>query len=356
MKFAKNGAMKMLAYLTFLVLSGLTARSQQVTEIEPGLFSTGELKASAKIITQKKILVRSAESLSGSLQIDTAKGAVVSLTYRIQARTEQRKKGIDYIDLISVGITSVVDEIRIDMRAPNPAPWEEDVDAGMVQAVLTVPPGSAFDIEAVSFDVTARGPFREIVIPSSMGRLQISDVTGKLDIATANQRVILQDIAGDISASTTNANLTARSLDCREKPAKLRNESGDIKVDSVTGQLSIRNRYGRTEISGFTPTGTGSFIRSSSGPVLVDIAGMTDGRLVIVNEFEDVELRLPDNLSAALALTVDDDGTIDVTQARFVADVVEHNHLNLRLGQGTGSISASVRGKGNIQIHGEPGD
>ncbi|PWB68598.1 hypothetical protein C3F09_11315 [candidate division GN15 bacterium] len=349
-------AVRIFAYLVCLMSVGLAVRSQQVTEIEPGLFSTSELKASARITTQKRILIRSAESLSGSLRIDTAKGATASLTYRIQARSDDKKKGIDYIDLISVTVISVVDEIRIEMRAPNPAPWEADVEEGLVLANLTLPPGSALDIEAVAFDVTAKGPFRELVIPSSMGRLEISHVTDKLDVNTANQRVLLQNISGDISASTTNANLSARGLDCREQPAKLRNESGDIKIDSVRGELSVRNRYGRTEINGFTPTGTGSFVRSSSGPVLVEIAAMTDGRLVIVNEYEDIELRLPNNLSAALALTVDDDGTIDVSQARFMADVVEHNHLNLRLGQGTGSISASIRGKGNILVHGEPGD
>ena len=356
MRFISSGTIGIWAYVACLMPVGMAVQSQQVTEIEPGLYSTGELKASSRITSQKKILIRSAASLSGSLRIETATGETVSLSYRIQARTEGRKKGIDYIDLISVNLAPIADEIRIEMRAPNPAPWEEDVEAGLVLVDLVVPPDCAIDIEAVSFDVTAKGPFKEIVIPSSMGRLEVSDVYGKLDVATANQRVSLQSISGEISASTTNANLTARSLSCGERPARLRNESGDIKIESVEGELNIRNRYGRTEISKFTPTGGGSFVRSSSGPVLVDIAGMTDGRLVIINEYEDVELRLPDNLSAALALTVDEDGTIDVSQIQFVADLVEHNHLNLRLGQGIGSISASVRGKGNILVRGESGD
>jgi len=356
MRFIRSGTIGILTYLACLLPVGTTVQSQQVTEIEPGLYSTGDLKASLRVTPQKKILLRSAASLSGSLKIESAKGETVSLSYRIQARTEGRKKGVDYIDLISVSLALVADEIRIEMRAPNPAPWEEDVEVGLVLAGLVVPPDCAIAIEAVSFDVTAKGPFREIVIPSSMGRLEVSNVIGKLDVTTANQRVLLQDITGEISASTTNANLTARSLSCRGKPAKFRNESGDIKIETVEGELNVRNRYGRTEISGFAPTGMGSFVRSSSGPVLVDIAGMTDSRLVIISEYEDVELRLPDNLSAALALTVDEDGTIDVSQIQFVADVVEHNHLNLRLGQGIGSISATVRGKGNILVHGEPGD
>ena len=339
----------------FSVLVG-TGYAQQVTEIEPGLYSTGELKATAKISSVKKLLVRSATSLSGSLTIVTAEGASVTLGYRIQARSDNRKKGVDYVDLISVSMASVADEIRIEMRAPNPAPWEENADAGMVHAMLTVPPGCAIDIEATSFDVTANGPFREIVIPSSLGRLEISDVTSKLDVSTANQRVSLENISGDIAASTTNAKLTARALSCGGKPAKLRNESGDIKVDGAKGELNIRNSYGRTEIVQFTPTGGGSFIRSSSGPVLVDVVSMTDGRVVIVNEYEDIELRLAHDLSAALALTVDEDGTIDASQIQFVADLVEHNHLNLRMGQGVGSISASVRGKGNILVRGGSGE
>lgn len=356
MNRSRSGMFRTMLVAGLLSIGATIAHSQQVTEIEPGLYSTGELKATAKMSAVKKLLIRSAVSLSGTLMIGTAEGATVSLGYRIQARTDSKKKGFDYIDLVSVNMASVADEVRIEMRAPNPAPWEESSDAGMVQATLMLPSGCALEIEATSFDVTANGPFKEIVIPSSLGRLEISDVTGRLDVSTANQRVSLDNISGDISASTTNAKLTARSLRCGGKAAKLRNESGDIKVDDAKGELNIRNSYGRTEIGKFTPTGGGSFIRSSSGPVLIDIASMTDGRVVVTNEYEDIELRVPPNLSAALALTVDDDGTIDASQIQFAADLVEHNHLNLRMGQGLGSISASVRGKGNILVRSGTGE
>ena len=349
----KRGAL--IALICALGISS-TVRSQQVTEIEPGLYSTGELKATATITPQKRVSVRSAVSLSGSLKIATSQSETVSLMYRVQARAGNREKGIDYVDLISVNVTAKVDEVRIEMRAPNPAPWEEDAEAGLVIAQLTVPPSCLVELDAVAFDISAKGPFREMLIPSSMGRLDISGVDGKLDISTANQRILLQDISGEISASTTNANLTARRLNCEGRQARIRNESGDIKIESVKGELNVRNRYGRTEISGFTPTNGGSYVRCSSGPVLIDVAGMTDGRLAISNEYEDVELRVPESISAALALTVDDDGTIDASQLKFVADLVEHNHLSLRLGQGIGSISASIRGKGNILVRGKSGD
>lgn len=356
MRLTMNRTFRVSTALIFIFVLSSTVRPQQVSEIEPGLYSTNEIKASAKITPQKRVLIRSAVSLSGSLKIETAQSESVSLVYQVQARADSRKKGIDYIDLISVNLAAKVDEVRIEMRAPNPAPWERDVEAGLVIAHLTVPPSCMIELEAVAFDVSAKGPFREILIPSSMGRLDISNVNGKLDVTTANQRILLHDVTGEIAAATTNANLTVRGLNCEGKLAKFRNESGDIKIDTVKGELNIRNRYGRTEVSAFTPTNGGSFIRSSSGPVLVDIAEMTDGRLTISNEYEDIELRVPENASAALALTVDDDGSIDASQFKFVADLVEHNHLNLRLGRGTGSISASVRGEGNILVRGKLGD
>jgi hypothetical protein len=330
--------------------------SQQVLEKEPGLFSTGEIGSKATVQQQKKLLIRSAESLSGELTIKTGSSDVIELKYYKQARTKRKATGVDYIDLISVILDTRPDNIVLEMRAPNPPPWDKETEEGIVLAELVVPEDFGIIIQAASFDVTANGPFSSVVVLESLGKIEISEVFESLDVSTSNRRVKLENISGIISASTTNAALTAKSITCKEKAARFRNESGDITIEGAEGTLDIRNKFGRIDVTGFISKGSGNFIRGSSGPILVELLKIGDGDLVISNEYEDIELTLANNLSATLSLKVGEEGVIKTSEFKFSTDLVEHNRLNLILGEGVANISASIRDKGNIYVRGREGE
>jgi hypothetical protein len=337
---------------------GLTApsRAQEIVELEQGHYSTKDLKAVTPIGGLKTIFIRSAVGLSGKLQIETEKGKNVTVTYTRQSRAKDRDRGIDYIDLISVALTTTAEQAKLELRAPNPAPWKDADEAGIVEAVIIVPENCLIDIDASSFDVSAVGPFNSFVVHSSLGRLDVSDVTGTLDLTTSNRRITVEKITGDISVATTNEAIIGRDLNCPGTQAKFRNDEGDIKLDRITGGVNIKNSYGRIDISGFTPTGSANFIRNNSGPVILEVLKMNDGQLVVSNQYEGIELTIPDSLSAALSLKVDEDGVIEAKNFPFRSDLVEHNRLNLRSGTGVADISCSIRGKGNISVRGVRGE
>jgi hypothetical protein len=83
---------------------------------------------------------------------------------------------------------------------------------------------------------------------------------------------------------------------------------------------------------------------------------MTEGQLVVSNRQEDIEITVPDTLSAFYTLSVDDDGIIEATNFPFTPDLVERNRLNLQSGDGRVDILGSVKGKGNIYIRGRSGE
>jgi len=341
--------------MVILLTAGARA-GDKIHEVDDGLYTTGDLTMVSTWDGSGRLLIRSASHLMGTLDIVAADTNVVLVSFRKQARTDSRSKAFDYIDLISVVLESTPQGMRLELRAPNPAPWNAQTEAGIVQATITVPIGSALEITASYFDLNARGPIRSLSIPASLGKLDISDITEILDVTTSNRKITLNDISGKISATTSNSQLTARDIAATDGQARFRNEGGDIRIDGLRGAVNARNSYGRITIMGFEPGGEGSLIRCASAPVTLDIVQMAEGQLVISNRHEDIDITIPDTLSAFFSLAVDEDGVIEASGFEFRTDLVRPNKMNLLSGGGDVDISGSIRGNGNIFIRGISGE
>jgi len=351
MRYARIGLLFSLASLV-LTTAGVC---QEIFE-KDGLYTTGELTVSTCIGSQKKLVIQAAASLSGRVEIGTTQQPEITVTYTKQSKTDNRSKAIDYIDLVSISLDSLPEYIRLQLRAPNPAPWDKEIESGMIVALVTVPEDFFVEVKATYFDVTARGPLTGLVVPSSLGRMDVSHVDGRLELSTANRRVKLEDIRGIISVSTTNSSIVAREITSDRGVAKFRNDGGDIKIMGLRGEANVKNRYGRISIVDFRPRGESSFIRGSSGPIILEISEMSSGQLVVSNRHEDIEITIPDTLQAFFSLAVSEEGMIEVTNFPFKTDLVQRDRLNLLAGDGPVEISGSIRGRGNIYIRGIRGD
>lgn len=337
--------------LLMLFVVSRAAFAQEIREESKGLFSTRQLQATVPMGREALIEIRAASTLRGTLEIAVNDSDNVRLTYYKRARTTSRSRAVDYIDLISVQLEQTPAAVRLEMRAPNPATWEAD-EAGLVNAVLSVPRNVAVNVDAAYFDITAVGPFTEFVNNSSLGRMEITKVTGRVDVATANQKISLAHITGDVSATTSNASLLARDINCVNAQGSFRNDGGDIIIDGLTGELNVRTSYGRIDIDDLTPAGTKNYIRGASGPILVNLTKLTDGQLILANRYDDIEIVVPTDISAVMALSVDEDGKIEANNFTFKTELVQTSRLNLVAGDGGGLISGSIRGKGNIYVRG----
>lgn len=338
--------------LLLAVLFPAVLFAQEVFETSGGTFSTGKLTHKMEIGTTNRLLIRAAANLPGSLILKTSKVKEVNITYYKKARSGDKKLAIDYIDLIAVVLDKTPEALRLELRAPNPAPWGGDTEWGMVEAEITVPEMCFVEMEAPLFDIGAVGPFQGIVILSSLGKVDVSNVLEKLDVTTSNRKVNVADISGTISISTSNANLVARNLVAIDKRCEIENEHGDIRIDGFTGELNVECSYGRVNISAAKLRGKRNAIRGMSGPIALEINEVTDAQLRITNRYEDVELTLPENASAALSLAVDEGGKIELSNLNVKPELIEQNRMNLVAGKGGSIITGSVRGSGNIYVRG----
>ena len=326
------------------------ACAQEIFEEEPGLFATRQLRATVPMGPPYKLVIQSALTLRGTINITATEQSDVAVSYVKRSKAATKSKAIDFIDQIAVRLERSVAGVRLQLSAPNPAPWSEP-DAGLVDAEVLVPKDCIIEVEAPYFDVAAEGPFETVVIPSSLGKLEIADVTRQLKLETANRSVSITRISGEISVVTSNADLVANEILSHGKQAQFRNDGGDIRIEGFVGELNIKNNYGRIEVSDFDVEGSKNLIRGFSGPISVDIRRITDGQVVITNGFEDVDITVPSDLSTRFSLAVDENGKIEVGNFPFKTDLVQPDRLNLVTGDGEALISASVTGEGNIFVH-----
>lgn len=332
-----------------LMITQASSFAQEIREESRGLFVTRELQKSVMPGKGNQLLIRSAASLRGVLTIHATTEDEAVLTYFKKTRTQRKSQAIDYLDQIAVVLVKTPGGLKLEMRAPNPPPWSAE-EEGIVEVVLEIPENFAVEIEATEFDVSAIGPFLSFENTASLGRMDISHVRDLLDVETANQRITVTDISGEVRVATTNAILTADGIRDLSRPAVLRNDGGDIRVHGLIGGLNVKNAYARIEIDDWDPGEEKSYVRCTSGPIEIALTELNMGQLMISNRYEDIELILPEEFSAVITLTVDGGSKIQAENFAFTTELVEPNRLNLVVGDGSGLISGSIRGKGNIYV------
>ncbi len=338
--------------VSILLVWPLGIFAQTIFKTADGVYSTREIRDEIKVGSRSTLQIRAASNLPGKLIIEVARTDEVRITYFKKAKANSMDEAVDYIDLIAVVLRSGPKDIKLELRSPNPAPWTDDNQWGRVEAKIIIPENYSVLIEAPLFDVTAVGPFESMEIPSSLGRINIKNVTSRLEVSTTNRRLDVSDITGEISLSTSNSVLTAKNLVSLDKRADIESENGDIRIEGFTGEFYVEGSYGRIKLSDFYITGRRNIIKGMSGPIEVEIAGIDNAQLRITNRFEDIDIDLPDSTSAAFSLVVAEGGKIEVSNINFVTELIEHNRMNLVSGKGKSIISGSVRGSGNIYIRG----
>jgi len=339
------------AALIALLVGNLAA--QEIFREERGVYSTRSLTSTVSLETGGRIEIRSVPTLRGMLTVVAADQEEVSLNYVKKAQTAERSDAVDYIDLIAVELESYPGVIILEMRAPNPAPWR-GTDAGIVEVELVVPIACEVSIDAALFDIGGIGPFSSFLVPASLGRLEVENVSDKLDLSTSNRRVKISNISGEVKASTSNSTLIATDIASHEGRAVFRNEGGDIKIQGAVGGLDVKNRYGRIDVADYRPAGRKNYVRGFHGPIMLEVMQIDGGQLIVSNRYEDVEIRVPDDISAVFSLVVEQEGRIEVSSFPFTPDLVQTNRLTLTAGEGSALINGSVRGKGNIYVRGVP--
>ncbi len=343
---------KIISYLIIILLCVGTLSAQQVIQVSDNFYQTREIKKIAKLSKESKINIQAAAGLTGSIKIETTEEDVATIIYVKQAKHKSKSKAIDFIDIISVEFELTHNGLRIDLRAPNPAPWSGSNYSGSVEVLLTIPEFCNLEFDAQAFDIDAEGPFDSFVLPASYGRIYVENVVKSLELTVSNRKVTARNLSGDVYISTSHAALQVDKVHSPHSKIELENDGGDIKVVDVVGELEIRNSYGRIDVRKFHPMGNYNHIRSTNGPITIEVSEFSTTKLIVTNSYEDIEILMPEDISATLSLAVEEGSKIEVTDFSTKPDFIQKNRLTLIAGDGVAKVNSSIRGHGNIYLRG----
>ncbi len=327
-------------------------KAQQIFQVNDNLYKTREIKKTLPLSKESNIKIQAAMGLSGSIKIETTEEDVATIIYVKKAKHKSKSKAIDFIDIISVEFELTHNGLRLDLRAPNPAPWSETNNSGSVEVLLIIPEFCNLEFDAQAFDIDAEGPFDSFILPTSYGRIYLENVVNKVEITSTNRKVTARNLSGSVYISTSHATLQVDKVYSPQNKIELRNDRGDIKISDIKGELNVKNSYGRIDVRKYHPMGSYNYIRSSNGPITIEIDEFSTNKLLVTNSYEDIEILIPDNISSQISLAVEEGNKIEVSDITTKPDFIQSNRLNLIAGEGKATINSSVRGHGNIYFRG----
>ncbi len=300
----------------------------------------------------KMVVVRAISNLSGNLYISSTSGETAEFEYRKVIRAPDSAIAAGYASLIEVEMKQTPDGLKLQLKSPNPAPWENNYHIGEIEGELKIPELSNLDIDAGYFDIVIEGPFRSLRNRSSFGKLDIHDITERLVLDGYNRQIRLRDIKGDISISTNNSDIIITDMESVGRPIRIRNESGDIRINGSYGSFDIRNGYGTLRMKDIMLDGSVSKIVGAHCPMSLEIIDMDGGTLEIDNTYENIFMMVPDDVSSRLILETELGGEMHVNEMPVRSELVRPDRLQLISGNGEARIIVDVKGGGNINITG----
>ena len=89
-------------------------------------------------------------------------------------------------------------------------------------------------------------------LKTTNGKIQVTDVKGKVDAVTTNGQIYLNDVHGAVDARTTNGKIIASVLDPMAEEIRLRTTNGGIRLDipeDMKADLRARCTNGRVNVN-----------------------------------------------------------------------------------------------------------
>ena len=343
---------KIFTVIALLTVITAAMASAQNIEIYGNRYATEVNRLESTLEQGEKVVIMSVSSLSGKLYIIAGDDDQAVFEYREIFKCPGESTAREYERLVEAEMRKTPVELRVYLRAPNPAPWSETDNSATIEGELRLPPDCQLEIEADYFDLIVEGPFTSFENQSSLGRMAISDITRTLILSGGARDVNLNNISGEISVTINNADITAENLVTKGESARIKNENGSIFINSIEGNFAIRNSYGKIRISKASLSDGTSRIVASHCPIKVELVNSEKAGLSITNNYEDITIEIDETIPALFNLNVEAGGEMHVTDIPIKPVVVRSDHIECVVGDGVVPINIDVEEGGNIFIEG----
>lgn len=166
---------------------------------------------------------------SAEVSIDNVKGSIHVETWD---RPEIHIGGTLGDNVEALEIDGDAGDLRVRVKNPESRGWfGGGGDSGDTDLRISLPPGVALSIDAVSAEVHVRGVAGK--------RLEIDAVSGDIDVETGAQDVEVDSVSGDVLVQARSREVSLESV---SGDVTLRGEVADsISLESVSGDITVQN-------------------------------------------------------------------------------------------------------------------
>jgi len=145
---------------------------------------------------------------------------------------------------------------------------------GAVVVDVALPEGSRLHASVASAQIRADGRYVDCTLASASGDLSVESVTGNIKAETASGAVNIDAVKGNAAIATASGDVTIGDLD---GGVKFRAASGSLTVERLHGNVNAQTASGDVTVA--TATNGAVSVQTSSGELVVGIAEGTAAQL-----------------------------------------------------------------------------
>ena len=338
--------------ILLLVCSSTFAQSAKIINIKGDSYETDELTQEIDVAGITRLVLRTSGDFSGSITIKSADEGH-KLTYFEHFVAGSLEEAERFSEYMSVETAQSGEELFVDASAMYDAPWKGTDLSARLEVELVLPTLIGVEIHAKRFDITVAGPFTTVDISNEYGRIKVSDVTEMLRLDSENSRITLSNLKGDINVSTSNNLIRAREIDTQGSMAVFSNEYGVIEISRFAGALKCVTSYAAIDLRGIRLKGGDSRISTTYGSIDAEIMEIQETNLYLSDDQSNIELTLPEDVSAEFDLNVDRGGRIHLSGIPVIPVEMERERLLAHTDDPDSKIKVEISGIGTVNISGK---
>lgn len=313
--------------------------------------SSSQLKVSAK--GAKKLNIDSPDNLGGSINLQIWDEDECLVKFGCWAKANTEKKAKSFVNLVNIELDREEDSVELKLSTPHPAPWEGTNYGIKANLDIFIPKNLILKTKTFSFDLDVSGPLKKADIDNKYGGINVRDVLEDTRINGIYNKVDIENIEGALDVSTTYNSIYARNVDTKGKKASFKTIYGKIDLEGIKGQIEAETIYSPIYGTDVTLSGGINKIQTVYSKVDLEFEKIEGGELYVKNTYGNINVTLPEDISARLTLTVGRGGKIHTTGISITPSVLKRTRLEGICGGGEAKIEMNIDGIGEIGLEGK---
>jgi len=301
----------------------------------------------------KELHIYAPNNLGGSINLQVWDEDNCLVKFECWARANTEKKAKNFVNLVDLDLDRDEDLVELRLTTPHPAPWEGTNYGIKANLDIFIPEDFILKTKTFSFDLDIGGPLQKVDIENKYGKTYVKDVTENTKIVGPYNKVEIENIQGDLNVRTTYNSIYARNVDTKKGKASFKTIYGKIDLEDIRGEIDAETIYSPIYASDISILGGVNNIQTVYSKVDLELEEIEECELYVKNTYGNINVTVPEDISARLVLAVDRGGKIHTTGILITPTVLKKTRLEGICGQGKSKIEIDIDGIGKILLEGK---